>query len=177
MKSWKSFFDDRGVIQIINKNYKNMYMNTYVFIRDYLSCVTCFRFIFRVNKHVLMYIVSFYDDLSIQSCHNVFRFMMMCKINMLKSWWKYNSHVFIRDCLSYKTCFRFIFRVDKHVLMYIVLFYDDLSISIQLYHNKSRSMMMCKIKITYWNHDENMIYMCSSGITDVYHIKHVFSSF
>ena len=47
------------------KTYKCV--NTHVFIRDYLSHVMCFRFILRVNKHVLMYIVSFYDDLSTQS--------------------------------------------------------------------------------------------------------------
>ena len=134
-----------GVIQIMNKNYKNKCVSTCVFIRDYLSHVMCFRFIFRVNKHVLMYIVSFYDDLSMQSCHNVLRSMMMCKINTLKSWWKYNSYVFIRNCLSHKTCFRFIFRVNKHVLMYIIWFYDDLST--QSHHNVLRSMMMCKINI------------------------------
>ena len=128
-------------------------MNTCVFIRDYLSHVMCFRFIFRVNKHVLMYIVSFYDDLSMQSCHNVLRSMMTCKINTLKPWWKYNSHVFIRNCLSHKTCFRFIFRVDKHVPMYILSFYDDLSI--QSHHNVLRFMMMCKINMlkSWWKYN------------------------
>ena len=171
MKSWKSFFDGRALIQIINKNYKNIHMNSYVFIRDCLSYVTCFRIIFRVNKHVLIYyIVSFYDDLSIQSCHNVLRYMMMCKINILKSWWKYDSYVFIRDCLSYKTCLRFILRVNKHVLMYILSFYDDLSI--QLYHNESRFMKMCKINLlkSWWKYYSYVL------IRDCYHIKHVFSS-
>ena len=53
---------------------------------------------------------------------------------------KYDSCVFIRDCLSYITCFRVVFRVNKHVLMYILSFYDDLPM--KSYQNKSSSMMM-----------------------------------
>ena len=143
-------------------------MNSYVFIRVCLSYGTCFRINFKVNKHVLMYILSFYDDLSMQSCHNESRSMMMWKIKILKLWWKYDPYVFIRGCLSYKTCFRFMFRVNKHVIMYIVSFHDDLSM--QSHQNESRFMMVCKIKILklWWN----MIHVCSWGV--VYRIQHVF---
>ena len=92
-----------------------------------------------------MYIVSFYDDLSMQSCQNESRSMMMWKFKKLKLWWKYYSYVFIRGCLMYNTCFPPTFRVNKHVPMYIVSFYDDLSI--QSCQNESRYMMIWKIKV------------------------------
>ena len=122
---------------------------------------------------ILYHFMMFYSWNHIKMNQDPSRSMMMCdvKIKILKWWWKYDPYVFIRGWLSYTICFRFTFRVNKHVLMYIVSFYDVLFM--KSYQNESRSMMMWKSK--YWNDDANMIHMCSLGVD--YHIQHVFGSF
>ena len=90
----------------------------HAFIRGCSSYTTCFRIISRVNKHVLMYIVPFYNVLStnhVKMSQYSSRFMMIynwiCTIKILKWWWKYDPYVFSRGCLSYTTCFPIMFRV------------------------------------------------------------------
>ena len=117
----------------------------FLFIRGYVSCQTCFWLMFRVHWHVLMCVLSFHDDSSIELCQNESRFMMLCKINTLKSRWKHDTHLFARGYLSCETCFRLMFRMYAHVWIHITSFHDDLSIG--LCQNESRFMMMYKINI------------------------------
>ena len=132
-------------------------------IRDCLSYKICFRLIFRINKHVWVIYYHFMMIYQRNHVQNKSRSMMIWKIKILKLWWKYDSYIFIRDCLSYKTCFRLIFRINKLVWMYILSFYEPKLIkyyyysSMKSYQNESRSMMIYKIKINmlnlWWKYD------------------------
>ena len=46
--------------------------------------------------------------------------IMFIHVDSMNSW-KYNSYVFVRVYLSYTTCFRCMFRVNKHVFMYLII--------------------------------------------------------